>query len=277
MITIVCRNCGTTYQADEAHAGRAIRCRTCGEIVPIQTAPMLSTPGTGRSPAQTQRSRGIESPQVGTRSMRARGRFATASVVTALLFFMGWALTKLDNTTPAPSAVEQTSPFRAPAPQEGQRPRTLAPTARAEQDCPPELISRPRSGGELGGNLRGGLGRVRVINGTSHDAVVNLIEVPGNVPRRAIYVRAGESGLITQLPPGTFRLQFQTGVSWRTDRRFCEVLGTSQFDDSFDFEERDTGDGTDYSIWKVTLNPVRNGTAMTHGIPASAFVLPPVG
>lgn len=120
------------------------------------------------------------------------------------------------------------------------------------------------------------MGHLRIINGTDRDAVAVLLELPESLPRRAIYVRSNESGVITQIPHGAYQLQFQLGSSWRTDRRFCEITGTSQFDRSLDFEERRTYDGVEYSTFELTLHPVPLGTARTHSIPVYAFeLLPP--
>jgi hypothetical protein len=142
--------------------------------------------------------------------------------------------------------------------------------------CSLENVIRPSSSEELGGSYRGGVSRLRIVNGTELDAVALLVEVQPALPRRAIYIRAEESGLITQIPPGVYHLQFQLGSSWpRGGTGFCQTRATSQFDRSLNFEERYTNDGVEYSSFDVTLHPVPQGTATTHGIPPAAFQLPP--
>lgn len=141
--------------------------------------------------------------------------------------------------------------------------------------CPPNLIKRPVSGAELGGHYSGGLGLVRIINGTASDAAAVLVQAQKNIPVRSIYIRSHESGLITKVPAGTYSLRFQFGSSWRTDRKFCEISGTSVFEENFDFNEKKSEEGVHYMEWEVTLNPVPQGTARTQKIPDATFVLPP--
>jgi DNA-directed RNA polymerase subunit RPC12/RpoP len=46
MVAIACQ-CGKTYQVDDSLAGRSVRCRRCGEVLPVrkpQTAATMPTP-----------------------------------------------------------------------------------------------------------------------------------------------------------------------------------------------------------------------------------------
>ena len=95
---------------------------------------------------------------------------------------------------------------------------TLEPTP---PSCPAEAQVRPRSGAELGRPFRGGLGSLRVENGTSLDAAAVLIDDVTDVPQRAIFIRSGESGSMTSVPTGRYRLRFQLGSDWVSERRFC--------------------------------------------------------
>jgi len=94
---------------------------------------------------------------------------------------------------------------------------------------------------------------------------------------RAIFIRAGESGSVTALPQGRYRLRFQLGTDWLPgERRFCQLSGTSEFDESFTFKEVESEQGTKYTTFEVTLHAVFLGTARTHAIPESMFELPPL-
>ncbi|OAI44110.1 hypothetical protein AYO43_09495 [Nitrospira sp. SCGC AG-212-E16] len=55
--------------------------------------------------------------------------------------------------------------------------------------------------------------------------------------RRAIFIRGEESGSITSVPVGNYRLRFPLGSDWLSEWRFCQFMGTSEFDEAFDFHE----------------------------------------
>ena len=127
----------------------------------------------------------------------------------------------------------------------------------------------------MGSRSRNGLGKLQVANGTDVDAVAVLIDNGTGVPRRAIFIRTGESGAMTSVPAGHYRLQFQLGSDWLAERRFCRPRGTSEFDSVLDFDEVRSGEGIRYSIHKVTLHPVLEGSARTHVVSDQRFELPP--
>jgi len=114
---------------------------------------------------------------------------------------------------------------------------------------------------------------LRVLNGTDADAVAVLLE--DGIPRRAIYIRTREYGLITQVPAGGYTLHFQLGSQWLEERRFCVIAGTSAFERSLDFEERHSDNGVTYTTIDVTLNAVPEGNTRTHPILPTSFALPP--
>jgi hypothetical protein len=140
--------------------------------------------------------------------------------------------------------------------------------------CDSKVLLRPASGSELGGKYRGGLGQLKIANGTERDAVAVLIDGATEVPKRAIYVRSGEAGAITSVPNGNYRLRFQFGLRWLRERRFCEPANTSEFDDVFDFHQVATVGGPKYGTFEVTLHPVVDGTARTHSLSNAELRLP---
>ena len=141
--------------------------------------------------------------------------------------------------------------------------------------CPSEALQRPASGAELAGQYHGGLGRVVITNGTVFDAVATLVDNSSETPRRAIYIRQQESGSITSIPPGHYRLQFQLGTDWLTERRFCRLSGSSEFEDTLDYAEVESDERIKYRIHEVTLHPVKEGKAKVRELENSRFILPP--
>lgn len=241
--------CGETFQADDAHIGKAVRCR-CGRILQIARP----------------RPSGHHAP------------LTLAVSASIALFFFVWALTRTETPRPTSAVVARSAddPYQRAVEEAFDLLDSAGPVAPQAPPCPAEDVLRPPSSEELGGSYRGGLGRLRVMNGTDFDAVAVLLESSTNLPRRAIYIRRNESGSIIQIPPGAYWLQFQLGTSWHVNRHFCRMAGSFEFDDPFDFEEREKSDAIEYSTFKITLHPVPLGTATTHSIPASAFQLPPL-
>ena len=254
MISINCV-CGETFHAEAQHVGRRVQCR-CGRVIEIvvPAAPQLTSSSDFRS----------------ERASR-RWVFYVGAAVLVLLSVVFWfgrnggdesSNRKLNPPVHSPiEAVPQTE---------------SAPPLSALSRCPVDLPARPKSGAELGGRHRGGLGKLRVENGTDSDAVAVLIDEETTTPRRAIFIRSGESGVVTSVPPGRYHFRFQLGTDWLRERRFCRLIGTSEFDEVFDFEEEFTSEQrTKYRTFEVTLHPVLQGTARTHAIDASVFELPP--
>lgn len=269
MISVRC-TCGETYHADEQHVGRRVRCR-CGKILEI-VAPVhpRALPGAQEpfsSTASKPSGRSADAYLRRTPKARTRRWVVPATVAGMLLLF--WAVYRIGNPLQEKSSSTSARPS-APA-----IPAPAATVQPVLPPCPSEAQARPRSGVELGGRYRGGLGRLRVANGTDLDAVAVLIDDPTEAPRRAIFIRSGESGSMTSVPPGRYRLRFQVGSDWLAERRFCRPRGTSEFDSAFDFEEVESDRGTRFGAYKVTLHPVPQGTARTHVVPDSRFELPP--
>jgi len=270
MITVRC-TCGETYNADEQHAGRRIRCR-CGKVLEIVAAPnprdLVGSQERFDSSSREPLDRPAEAYPRRTPKPIAR-RWAVAASVAGILL-LSWGVYHIANP---PQEKNSRASVRPPPPA---IPAPVATVQPVLPPCSPEAQVRPRSGAELGGRHRGGLGRLRVANGTDSDAVAVLIDDATEAPRRAIFIRSGESGAMTSVPPGRYRLRFQLGSDWLAERRFCRTRGTSEFDSAFDFEEVESDRGTRYSTYELTLHPVPQGTARTHVVSDSRFELPPL-
>jgi hypothetical protein len=255
MITIRCA-CGETFHADEQHAGHRIRCATCGKLVEIVAPAQKIADVHPRS----------DSPSTG-RSRTTRILVAAASL--AGIIFVSWGVFRI--VTPPE---RKTAPATVGAPF-ASLPAPVVAVQAAAPTCQTDVQVRPRSGTELGPRYRGGLGELRVVNGTELDAVPVLIDNRAEAPRRAIFIRKGESGAMMSVPAGRYRLRFHLGSDWLAERRFCYLLASSEFDDVFAFEEVQATAGTGYGVYSVTLQPVPEGTAHTHVVPDGRFELPP--
>lgn len=141
--------------------------------------------------------------------------------------------------------------------------------------CSEDAGERPTSGRELGGRHRGGHGRITIANGTANDAVAVLSAVSDGRPRRAIFIRSGEDGLITSIPVGTYRLQFQFGELWLVSRRFCTISGTSEFAEAFNFTENAVDGSIEYQTFSVSLHATPSGNASTRRLDNGPLLLPP--
>jgi hypothetical protein len=147
--------------------------------------------------------------------------------------------------------------------------------APATPGCEPgRPASRPQSGGELGPQFRDGLGLLTIINSTDLDALAVLRDAASDDPRRAIYIRAGESGPIKGIHRGSYRLSFQFGNRWLQEGRFCELYGTTRIGEAFQFKEGAVESDRAYSAFEVTLRDVPSSNAETQRLPDRPLPLP---
>lgn len=117
-----------------------------------------------------------------------------------------------------------------------------------------------------------GNGELTVVNGNSEDAAVILSNSAVETPDRLFYVRAGMEAKITEIPPGRYRVMFQTGKKWDSEsERFQCVLATKIFDRGEAFEEQRTETDVQYSHIRLTLHKVVGGNARTAPLDPSAF------
>jgi hypothetical protein len=147
--------------------------------------------------------------------------------------------------------------------------------ASAPPGCEPgRPASRPLSGRELDATSRDGLGLLTITNSTDLDALAVLSDAASDEPRRAIYIRAGESGPIKGVHQGGYRLSFQFGNRWLQEGRFCEVYGTTTIAEAFQFKEGPVESDRSHSAFEVTLHDVPSGTAETQRLPDRPLPLP---
>jgi hypothetical protein len=263
MIQVACGACGETYRADDGHVGRFIRCR-CGELLQV----LAPVPARSKSSFFSRRP-AVEVVGASTPARRKSGRFLGYCFVASLFgWFLwwivgGWFLLGVPVSRPAVQSENERSGSSA---QQVSSPRHTTPT------CGGAAV-RPESGATVGGKQYGGLGTLKIENGTDDDALALLVDERGIVGR-AVYVRSGQTDVIGSVPVGTYRLRFQLGKEWLASRRFCQVSASSEFNDPFEFRESPSEHATEYSAFEVTFHPVFGGTARTHSISSVDLTVP---
>ncbi|HUR05551.1 MAG TPA: hypothetical protein VM347_23615 [Nonomuraea sp.] len=126
--------------------------------------------------------------------------------------------------------------------------------------------ARPRNGKILYHGLGGGLGTLKIKNGTSRDGVVTLVK--GKAKAVSVYVRARSTAGVKDVRDGTYRVYFTTGSRFSTSKgRFSRSAVYQRFNDRLKFATT----ATSRSVWTLTLNPVRGGNARTSPINPKDF------
>ncbi|MFG1704170.1 hypothetical protein ACFLIM_13355 [Nonomuraea sp. M3C6] len=126
--------------------------------------------------------------------------------------------------------------------------------------------ARPSNGRILYDRISGGLGRLKIKNGTPRDGVVTLVK--GKTKAISIYVRARSTASIKDVRDGTYRIYFTTGTRFSTSKgRFGRGATYQRFNDRLKY----TTTATQSTIWTLTLNPVRGGNARTSSINPKDF------
>jgi hypothetical protein len=167
--------------------------------------------------------------------------------------------------------LEDATPTPRPAPVAATLPPTSTPAA---SPTPPRVPVSLANGTNVTPPVGpDGLGKLTIKNGTNRDGVAKLVEdTPDKKTRRFVYVQANHDVTIDDVGEGTYRLLFMTGIDWDAGgRKFLREVQISQFDEPFAFKEEQTPEGTRYSTWEVSLNPVAGGTGHTSPVPEGAF------
>jgi hypothetical protein len=126
--------------------------------------------------------------------------------------------------------------------------------------------ARPGNGRILYSRIRGGPGSLKIRNGTSRDGVVTLVR--GSTKAVSIYVRARSSATVRNVRDGTYRIYFTTGTRFSTSKgRFTRSATYQKFNDRLRFRTT----SRQYSVWSLTLNPVKGGNARTSSVNPKDF------
>jgi HEAT repeat protein len=136
---------------------------------------------------------------------------------------------------------------------------------------------KPRTmstGTRLGGNYNRGNGELTVENGLSWDAVVVLSKIDNqNNIISSIYINAGDSYTISNIPDGTDTLFFKLGKDFDDKtKEFTITTRYVKFEEPLKFEISTNLWGESFSnTYKVTLYEVVGGNAQTEDIDKNEF------
>jgi hypothetical protein len=116
------------------------------------------------------------------------------------------------------------------------------------------------------------LGVLEVTNGNSQDAALILADLSGLHNDRLMYIRNGMQATMRHIPPGQYRIMFQTGEKWdEIAESFQCAYATAVFDKTESFTEDERADGVEYSRLSITLHKVVGGNVRSRPIAKQAF------
>jgi hypothetical protein len=135
---------------------------------------------------------------------------------------------------------------------------------------PPRQGGRPSNGQFVRQGSRTGRGELTIENGGQQDAVITL--AVGKRPTFAVYVRKGAKHTVTGIRDGTYRVYFTSGTDWDPKARaFGQDCSFDRFDDSLEFQTKQTATQTEWSTWTISLQPVAGGNAPTSEVDPDDF------
>ena len=288
MIDVTCR-CGHVSHSEEQHIGKHLRCPNCGEPVAILCVARTTVqPPTVSPRAQT------DQPRART-VRRFRPTYEVAAVVGIIILLVGVGLfvhfrniphpqtstasvSEVDNSNPTPQTGQTADSQQGSSPE----PRIMGEQLLPKADKPIQLFDpRPthynspatgtRCEEDIGTN---GHGELAVENGTSEDAVVHLSESGiDNQTLRCFFVQAHSTARVAQIPEGTDRLTFTTGLNWvESEDAFSWHPSYSEFERTFEFSELRNSEGVQYHSISVTLHAVPAGNVRTRAITREEFL-----
>ncbi|MFC6023231.1 hypothetical protein ACFP2T_44655 [Plantactinospora solaniradicis] len=116
--------------------------------------------------------------------------------------------------------------------------------------------------------VRSGQGQLKIENGGSTDAVINVVLGSAKSPTVSVYVRAKGKFTVSSIKDGTYRIYMTSGKDWDAKAKaFSRDCNFSRFEDTFKF----TTTSSQYTIWTITLTPVAGGNARTSDVDPDAF------
>ncbi|GIG92492.1 hypothetical protein [Plantactinospora endophytica] len=128
--------------------------------------------------------------------------------------------------------------------------------------------NRRLSNGAYIKRVRSGQGQLKIENGGSSDAVINLVLGSAKSPTVSVYVRAKGKHTVSSVKDGTYRIYMTGGKDWDARAKaFSRNCNFQRFEDTFKF----TTTSSQYTIWTITLTPVAGGNAQTSEVDPNAF------
>jgi hypothetical protein len=142
---------------------------------------------------------------------------------------------------------------------------------------PPKAVTKDRSLSSstvLKKPARRGPGSLQVANGNSQDAYLKLVDSSKLVA--AFYVKSNSTFTLKRIPDGVYQLLFVSGDDWDAKTKtFTRNASFTKFDRDLEFvtsrQTKGTRIYTRYTRFRVTLNPVIDGTAKTSEIDEREF------
>ena len=106
-------------------------------------------------------------------------------------------------------------------------------------------------------------GELQVQNGLLTDGVIVLTDMNDH-PVYGFYIRSQSTQTLENIPYGTYKIFFSTGMEWLAGaNRFSKNVEYQKFDDALAFDA--------YSMWTITLHPVMGGQAGTDHLSEDQF------
>lgn len=121
------------------------------------------------------------------------------------------------------------------------------------------MAERPETGTYIKDMDRSGYGQLAMHNNESQDAIVVAADLDVR-PLIAVYVRAGESFIITGINDGKYVIYSTAGKDWSSTRcTFADPRGYYKFGEPIEVKTTDLGDDVESSAFDITLWEVSLG------------------
>ncbi len=126
----------------------------------------------------------------------------------------------------------------------------------------------------------GGLGRLKIKNGNSEDAMVVLTKPESRKAVASVYIRGKKTALLKGLANGKYGLYYSMGRDWNWHMRdFFAVGERGKFSNPLDYSTSSSSyisgnyryTNTEYTAFDVSLHAVSGGTARTESVDEAAF------
>jgi hypothetical protein len=117
-----------------------------------------------------------------------------------------------------------------------------------------------------------GRGSLSVINGTSSDAYIKLVDPLSNESVASFYVKSSSSFTLEGVADGSYQVIFASGEDWDSNTQsFTMNKSFTKFDSTLDFTTRQYTDEIRYSTHEITLHQVLDGNATTSEVNEQEF------
>jgi hypothetical protein len=282
MIDVACLQCGTVHHASPEHLGRQLRCAGCGAPVLI-ASPTKQDTCSGTLHAETPQAPRRETlkNRAAVFLQRLRHPLLTGAlllVVAALVIIFG---IRLFGTKESQKAGSASNNQQGPAKSLSQEAAAtqMVPTPSVASSVPAPQVCDERSARRLANGFMlddegqaGGLGIIKIVNGTTDDAVLNLVTSNSGETVRSVYIRNHNRASIRRLHPGTYRAYFALGTDWddSSDSFVCESA-FNEFGKPLVLRELTEIGRTEYTELEITLHPVISGNVVSAPISKAAF------